>query len=92
MFNFQDESDGTRRLFDILPLYQFGQVGRVILVDELDRSLYSAATREFILLLYEKTEDTPSQLIVTTHDLDIMDTEFLRRDEIRFVDMGKDNN
>ena len=92
MFSFQDESDGTRRLFDILPLYQFGQAGRVILVDELDRSLHSAATREFIRLFYEITEDMPSQLIVTTHDLDIMNTDFLRRDEIWFVDRGKDNN
>ena len=92
MFSFQDESDGTRRLFDILPLYQFGQAGRVILVDELDRSLHSAATREFIRLFYERTENTPSQLIVTTHDLNIMDIEFLRRDEIWFVDRGRENN
>lgn len=92
MFSFQDESDGTRRLFDILPLYKFGQADRVILVDELDRSLHSAATREFIRLFYERTEDTSAQLIVTTHDSNIMDTNFLRRDEIWFVDRGKENN
>ena len=92
MFSFQDESDGTRRLFDILPLYKIGQAGGVILVDELDRSLHSAATREFIKLFYEKTKNTSTQLIVTTHDLNIMDTDFLRRDEIWFVDRGKENN
>lgn len=92
LFDFRDESDGTRRLFDLIPIYQFAMKSRVILVDELDRSLHTKVTQEFIRYFYEITKDIPSQLIVTTQDSNIMDLNFIRQDEIWFVERGLDHS
>lgn len=92
LFELVDESDGTQRLFDLLPLYSFGQKERVLIVDELDRSFHSKLTQEFVRRFFEKTKDKPSQLICTTHDLNLMDTAILRQDEIWFVEREPDHS
>lgn len=92
LFEFSDESDGTRRLFDLIPIYQAASRGRTIIVDELDRSLHTKATQEFIRYFYEVTEGVPAQLIVTTQDSNIMDLDFIRQDEIWFVERQSDHS
>lgn len=92
LFEFEDESDGTKRLFDLIPLYQTVLRDQVILVDELDRSLHTKATLEFIKYFYTVALNCSSQLIATTHDSNIMDLEFLRQDEIWFVERQKDHS
>lgn len=48
LFEYSDETDGTKRLFDLIPL--FYQKGRnsVILIDEIDRSLHTNLTKRFL--------------------------------------------
>lgn len=92
LFDFSDESDGTRRLFDLIPIFQATLRGQTIIVDELDRSLHTKATQEFIRYFYEVTEGVPTQLIVTTQDSNIMDLDFVRQDEIWFVERQKDHS
>lgn len=92
LFELSDESDGTRRLIDLIPLYEFGQKERIIIIDELDRSFHSKLTEEYIKLFFEITKDKPSQLICTTHDLNLMDLKLLRQDEIWFVEREKDHS
>lgn len=92
LFELADESDGTQRLFDLIPLYESGKKGKIIIVDELDRSFHSKLTEKFIKLYYEITKDSPSQLICTTHDLNLMDLNILRQDEIWFVERDKDHS
>lgn len=92
LFELADESDGTRRLFDLIPLYESGKKGKIIIVDELDRSFHSKLTEKFINLYFEITKETPSQLICTTHDLNLMDLSILRQDEIWFVEREKDHS
>ena len=48
LFEYCDESDGTQRLFDLIPIYQMALMDSVIIVDELDRSLHTKAVQEFI--------------------------------------------
>jgi len=91
LFELADESDGTKRLFDLIPLYESGKKGKIIIVDELDRSFHSKLTEKFIKLYFEITKDMPSQLICTTHDLNLMDLDILRQDEIWFVEREKDH-
>ncbi len=88
-FDFEDESDGTKRLFDLIPIYEKAKQECVIFVDELDRSFHSKLTLEFINKFYEKTYGKPSQLIATLHDSTIMDLDLLRQDEIWFVERNK---
>lgn len=92
LFDLSDESDGTKRLFDLIPLYEFGQKERIIIVDELDRSLHSKLTEEYIRLFFDTTKNKPSQLICTTHDLNLMDLKILRQDEIWFVERERDHS
>lgn len=90
LFERPEESDGTRRLFDLLPLLLVLKSGAIVFVDELDRSLHTKATTEFIRRFLEQTDRNGSQLIVTTHDGELLDLDLLRQDEIWFVE--RDDN
>ena len=92
LFELSDESDGTKRLFDLIPLYEFGQKGKIIVIDELDRSFHSKLTEEYIKRFFEITTEHSCQLICTTHDLNLMDLQILRQDEIWFVERESDHS
>lgn len=92
LFEYRDESDGTQRLFDLIPLYQRLLMGAVVFVDELDRSLHTKAVQEFIKYFYDLTKDNASQLIATTHDANVMDLDLLRQDEIWFIERQEDHS
>lgn len=91
LFERKDESDGTRRLFDLLPLQTAFSRGVVAVVDELDRSLHTKATLEFIDAFFKNSAGNPAQLIATTHDGAILNLDLLRQDEIWFVERGEGN-
>lgn len=91
-FELSDESDGTQRLFDLIPVYRAGKKSRVILVDELDRSFHTKLVQKFIHMFYETTCGIGSQLIASVHDSNIMDLELLRQDEIWFVERQPDHS
>jgi hypothetical protein len=87
LFSFLDESDGTRRLFDLLPaflLLEERSFPPVFVIDELDRSLHSLLTRNLLehYLAQPRTDKSRSQLIFTTHDTQLMTQDIFRRDEI----------
>ncbi|MEH6396263.1 AAA family ATPase [Pseudoalteromonas sp.] len=90
-FELKDESDGTRRLLDFIPLIAKLAVDSTIIVDEFDRSLHPKITREF-MNIFHALKGTNSQFIVTTHESTLLDLELLRRDEIWFVDKSKNGN
>ena len=50
MFDYNDESDGTKRLFDLIPLFYENRRVSMILIDEIDRSLHTNLTRKFLEL------------------------------------------
>lgn len=89
-FEYADESDGTKRLFDLIPLYYESKVS-VILIDEIDRSFHTNLTRKFLELFYELTANSDCQLIATTHDSNLLDLDLLRQDEIWFVERQEDH-
>jgi len=93
-FEMNEESEGTRRLIDLLPaLFDLKnpKTRRVYVVDELDRSMHSALTRSLLegfLSAYDP--DRRGQLIFTTHEEQLMSQDLLRRDEIWFLTKGRD--
>lgn len=87
-FELKDESDGTKRLLDFIPLINKFTLGFTVIIDEFDRSLHPKLTKEFFKLFYE-INTMNSQLIVTTHESTLLDLELLRRDEIWFVEKGQ---
>lgn len=91
-FNFEDESDGTRRLFDLLDMLLTNSKNTVFVVDELERSLHPKLTEHFLKLFMEFHKEDEVQLIFTTHEAAIMDQSIFRRDEIWFVERDTMNN
>ncbi|MBR2109323.1 MAG: ATP-binding protein [Ruminococcus sp.] len=92
LFEYSDESDGTQRLFDLIPIYLAEKQNRVILIDEIDRSLHTILTRKFWELYFALSKGNRSQLIATTHDSNLLDLELFRQDEIWFVERKKDHS
>ena len=92
LFDLYDESDGTQRLFDLIPAYEVVKDGRVILIDEVDRSFHSKLTEEFVRRYFEITEGSACQMICTTHDLNLMTLNLLRKDEIWFAERDNEHS
>jgi AAA15 family ATPase/GTPase len=91
-FEYADESEGTQRLFDLLPLLYKNNEARVIIIDEIDRSLHTNVSKKFLELFFELSRGIESQLIATTHDSNLMDLDLLRQDEIWFVERENDHS
>lgn len=92
LFDYQEESDGTQRMFDLIPLFYEHNGNAVIFIDEIDRSLHTNLIRRFLELFYELTEGDTSQIIATTHDSNLLDLELVRQDEIWFVKRMEDHS
>ena len=88
-FRMDEESDGTQRITQLIPiLYDVDQgLEKVVLIDELDRKLHPHLSRLIVETFLTNSES--SQLIFTTHDTNLLDTELLRRDEIWFMQKDK---
>lgn len=83
LFSLGDESDGTKRLFDYIPLIlDLIQGGKVFVVDEMERSLHPSLIQQIILLFYKYSNGVSSQLIFTTHESSLMNQRIFRKDEI----------
>lgn len=86
-YDFDEESDGTRRIYEILPVTERGTPkGMTYVIDELDRSLHPLLTRRLVDDFLSMCQEAQRQLIVTTHESGLMDMDILRRDEIWFVE------
>lgn len=88
-FDLEEESDGTRRIIELAPLfYELMNTTDTVVafIDELDRSLHPKLTKHLIELFLRKSTGDNSQLIVSTHDSDLLDQSILRRDEIWLMD------
>jgi hypothetical protein len=89
-FEIEDESDGTRRLMDLLPALVHSKTSeKVFMIDEIDRSMHPLLSRMFLQAYLNGENCGRGQLIITTHESQLLDRELLRRDEIWFAE--KDN-
>lgn len=87
-FKLTEESSGTQRLFDLLPVLLMMK-NHVVFIDEIDNSLHALLTETLIRnYLYESHQDVRHQLIFTTHDLSLMDQSLFRRDELWVTERG----
>lgn len=91
-FELADESDGTKRLFDLIPLLKDNGKPRIIIIDEIDRSLHTNLIKQFIQLFFEMHANNCVQLLATTQDSNILDLKLLRQDEIWFVERQVDHS
>ena len=83
-----EESDGTKRLIELFSIFCNLNGSKIYIVDELDRSLHPLLVRKFVEKYLElvQDKDIKTQLIITTHESNILDLDLVRRDEIWFVE------
>lgn len=88
---FDAESSGTKRLLTLLnPVFRALDLGSVIVIDELSNSLHTKAC-EMLVALFCNSETNPrgAQLIATTHDTNLLQSDFLRRDQVWFAEKNE---
>jgi len=89
IFKVSEESDGTRRILDLIEILITSIEERIFVIDEIDRSLHPQLTYKFIETFLDISKDRKNQLIVTTHESRLLDFNLLRRDEIWFIDKNE---
>lgn len=90
-FSFSDESDGTKRIFDYIPLIlDIIQGGKVLVIDEMERSLHPVLMKKLLNLFYKISSKSSTQLFFTTHESTLLTQDLLRRDEIWLMDKSKE--
>ncbi|MBW2988799.1 ATP-binding protein [Candidatus Woesearchaeota archaeon] len=87
-FEFNEESDGTRRIFSLIgPWIDALKNGRILVVDELDTKLHHLLNVFLINLFHNTTQNkSNAQLIFTTHNVNLLDQEIFRRDQVWFTE------
>lgn len=85
-FEIHQESDGSRRVIDLLPAFlevSAATSKKVYVIDEVDRSLHTLLTRQLLEAYLDNcSAESRAQLLITTHDVLLMDQQILRRDEM----------
>jgi len=89
-FNVAEESEGTNRFFDLIPLLLEAQNDRIVIIDELERSLHSLLAKYWVKLFFELNEQSKGQLIVASHCMELLDVKLIRRDSIWFVQKNRE--
>jgi uncharacterized protein len=91
-FNFlTEESAGTQKLFALASfLVDTLDRGRVLIIDEFDARLHPLMSRS-IVELFNSNETNPhnAQLIVMTHDTNLLSNKIFRRDQIWFTEKDR---
>jgi uncharacterized protein len=87
----RDESEGSRKVFALAgPITDTLQAGKVLVIDEFDASLHPLISRH-IIGLFNSNETNPNnaQLIVMTHDSNLLSNKIFRRDQIWFTEKDR---
>jgi len=88
LFGFEEESEGTQKLFSISgPWSHVLEKGYTLVVDELDVRLHPLLTRWLIQTFHnQQMNPKGAQLIFTTHDSSLLEKSLFRRDQIWFTE------
>ncbi len=88
VFDFDEESHGTRKLFSFAgPWLDTLENGYVLFVDELHDNLHPKLVRFLVQLFHsDKTNPNNAQLVFTTHETSILSSEMFRRDQVWFCE------
>ncbi|MEQ9553479.1 MAG: ATP-binding protein [Coleofasciculus sp. G3-WIS-01] len=88
--NLEDESEGTKRLFELAEPLESVLDGEILMIDELDRSLHPLLSTALVKRFNNPNRNkNQAQLIFTTHDTSLLDGEIFRPDQIWFTEKDK---
>ena len=89
---YNDQSEGTKRFLLMMPtIVHVLETGAILLADELEQHLHPDLCKA-IVELFNSRETNPhgSQLIFTTHNLELMDLNRMRPDQIYFINKDEE--
>jgi hypothetical protein len=88
------ESAGTEAFLALLfPALEVIDAGGVLCIDELNSSLHPLLALEIVRLFADPNRNPrASQLIFNTHDVNLLDSSVLRRDEIWFTEKDQEGS
>ncbi len=91
VMDLQTESEGTRKLFALAgPVLDTLTHGRVMVIDEFDARLHPLISQELVRLFQDQsTNPHGAQLIIATHDTNLLTRGLYRRDQIWFVEKSR---
>lgn len=90
--DYNEESSGIKSLLQFLcPLFDIFENGKVFICDEIEQHLHPAAIRK-IIEIFSSNKKSNAQVILTTHDIDLLDINLLRRDQIWFSYMKENRS
>lgn len=85
----REESDGTQRFFYLAgPIIDTLMDGGILFIDEIESSLHPLLILE-ILKIINKNNLKKAQFFLTTHNVGILSSDLLRRDQILFSEKNK---
>jgi AAA15 family ATPase/GTPase len=86
------ESSGTKRYFGLAgPLYELIHASRLLCIDELETSIHPDLMKHFLQLFLLNSRN--SQLLITTHNISLMENQdFIRRDALWFSEKKDDGS
>lgn len=92
-FDISEESLGTQVVFSFIPvLKDVLDNGKVLIIDEFDKSLHPFIVKYFVEIFNDVEINTKgAQLIFNTHDTNLLDLELLRRDQIWFTEKNPED-
>ena len=89
-FELYDESSGTIRFISFIQnILELIEEGGVFVVDELSSRLHPLLTKFIVDIFQSEINKKNAQLIFTTHDLSLLNSEQFRRDEIVLMDKNE---
>lgn len=89
-FALSEESDGTIRLLDLIEVLLGDDKERILIIDEINRRFHPLMTRKFVEEYLKQAITQNTQLIVTTHESELMTFDLLRKDEIAFISKNEE--
>lgn len=88
------ESNGTIRFINLFPLMIHAlQTGGTLVVDDFDNSIHPIAVMNILNLFHNDELNTKhAQLVFVTHNPVYLNSNLLRRDEIKFIERDSDDH
>jgi uncharacterized protein len=85
------ESEGTIKLYELAPfIFTALQYGFPLAIDEFDARLHPRLSKKIIEIFNDpKTNPKNAQLLIVTHDTNLLSAHLFRRDQILFVEKDK---
>lgn len=86
-----EESAGVKRLFQMIcPIIDILNQGKILICDELENSLHESVIFQIVQLFQYYKKDKFAQLIFSTHDTSLLDSDLFRRDQVWFTQLNQD--